>query len=58
MDEEFQANAEETGNDEPIGKFDSRNPAAFYNGIIFVTKSVLYIISYFFVYLVPFVTSI
>ena len=53
-EEEFLEKAEETGNFQPVGKFDSRNPAAFYNGIIFVVGIVLSLIKYVFVYLVPF----
>ena len=47
--------AEETGNYEPIGKFDSRNPASFYNGILFITKWLLYILSYFWIYIMPWI---
>jgi len=53
-EEEFLEKAEETGNFQAVGKFDSRNPASFYNGIIFVVGIVLSLIKYVFVYLVPF----
>jgi hypothetical protein len=57
-EEEFQKKALETGNYEPIGKFDSRNPASFYNGIILVFGFVLTGFKYIFAYLIPFVNSI